>query len=60
MLGDGKDDPAIYRNGTWWILRSQAGAVATNFKKYENEVVPHIRRVMQNDSARIGATNGSG
>ena len=29
--GDGKADPAIYRNGVWYLLRSQAGATAVQF-----------------------------
>jgi hypothetical protein len=29
--GDGKDDPAIYRNGQWWLLRSTSGAAVQNF-----------------------------
>ena len=24
--GDGRDDVAVYRNGTWYLLRSTAGA----------------------------------
>jgi hypothetical protein len=29
--GDGKSDQAVYRDGTWWILRSGAGVVTTQF-----------------------------
>ena len=29
--GDGKDDIAVYRDGTWYINRSTAGLLITQF-----------------------------
>ena len=38
--GDGKDEPAIYRNGTWWVLRSTAGALTQSFGLSTDIAVP--------------------
>ena len=38
--GDGKDDPAVYRNGAWWVLRSTQGAITVNFGVATDKAVP--------------------
>ena len=38
--GDGKDDLAIYRNGTWWVLRSTSGTLVQNFGLTSDTAIP--------------------
>ena len=38
--GDGSDDPAVYRNGTWWVNRSTAGVLIQNFGLGSDTAIP--------------------
>jgi hypothetical protein len=38
--GDGKDDPGIYRNGTWWVLRSTSGIAVSGFGVATDKPIP--------------------
>ncbi len=38
--GDGKTDVAVYRNGTWYLQRSQAGFTGVNFGTAEDIPMP--------------------
>jgi hypothetical protein len=38
--GDGKDDQAIYRNGTWWLNRSTSGVTAIGFGVGTDKAIP--------------------
>ncbi|HEY0459882.1 MAG TPA: hypothetical protein VGC97_12160 [Pyrinomonadaceae bacterium] len=38
--GDGKDDPAIYRRGQWWVLRSTGGSSTVNFGVAADKAIP--------------------
>ncbi len=38
--GDGADDVAVYRNGTWFVNRSTAGSLITNFGTATDTAIP--------------------
>ncbi|MEO8042035.1 MAG: VCBS repeat-containing protein, partial [Acidobacteriota bacterium] len=38
--GDGKDDVAVYRNGTWYVLRSTAGLLIQPFGIASDKPIP--------------------
>jgi hypothetical protein len=38
--GDGKDDQAVYRNGTWFMNRSTSGFASAGFGNATDRAVP--------------------
>jgi hypothetical protein len=38
--GDGRDDQAVYRNGTWWLNQSTAGTAAAAFGLSSDKPLP--------------------
>ena len=40
--GDGKADVAIFRNGTWYILKSSSGILITQFGLSGDKPIPNV------------------